>query len=246
MDLDAGRAGRARQTYPHSFPHAMGKCRTPLVIHTALCILRACPCPQETSSASSKAAAYESAEGYTSVSAHVSSPWVSASADTSKSSSSTSSSSSSSSYSVTSYNYPRAKIWVDSFLTLSPECEAALNAALNKGSTSAQCKALKTFFSNYGQVSEGGMVRSCSSAVMHLTPELEVSDSNPRGGGGVGLVWFGMPCGLGAARRQPLTFPAESSGSGSDVLERPCRRRRGVYPPPPPLPMFEADSQNFV
>ena len=32
--------------------------------------------------------------------------------------------------------------------------------------------------------------------------------------GGGGMVWYGMPCGLGAAHRLPLTFPGKGPGSG--------------------------------
>ena len=59
----------------------------------------------------------------------------------------------------------------------------------------------------------------------------KTSDSTPgprlnkavraQGGGGF-LVWYGMPYGRGAARRQPLTFSVGGSGSGSS------RRRRGA------------------
>ena len=41
------------------------------------------------------------------------------------------------------------------------------------------------------------------------------------------LVWFGMPCGLEAARRQPLTFPVKGSGSGQQPAST---RGRLVHP----------------
>ena len=114
-----------------------------------------CPCSQDVETVSGMKAATESAEGYTSTSASVSSPWVSASHDNASSSSSSSTSSSSTEYSILSYMYPRTQVYVESFLSLSPDCEKALNAALSQNTNGAQCKALQTFFTNYGQVCWG-------------------------------------------------------------------------------------------
>ena len=65
---------------------------------------------------------------------------------------------------------------------------------------------------------------------------------------GASSVWQtldapGRRKGLHRAMKQVL----RRTGGGSDVLERPYRNPPWTpIPPPPPLPMFEADSQNFA
>ena len=100
-----------------------------------------------------KEAASNAAEGYSSTAAKVSSPWVSASVSHKSSHSSASTDTSAKSYTVQSFSYPKATIWVNSFLKLSDSCSAALSAALDSSNSDQEkCQSLSTFFDTYGQL----------------------------------------------------------------------------------------------
>jgi hypothetical protein len=173
---------------------------------------------QDSQSVSGMQAATESAEGYTSVSASVSSPWVSASADTAGSSSDADTGSSSSEYSVTSYNYPRTQIWVESFLALSPQCLADLNAALSQPTNAAKCKALVTFFQNYGQVMPskvtlGGKMYNIAQAGTSASNSSSGSNKSTSASAGVSYDGVGASAGVDTGS----TNSSANSGSSANA-----------------------------
>jgi len=100
----------------------------------------------------SKSAAQSAADGYLGVTAQVSTPWVSADASYNGADTNDKVNKDNESTTVQSYNFPRCKVWVDSFVDLNPACSADLSAALGKPTAQAKCQALKAFFQKYGQL----------------------------------------------------------------------------------------------